>query len=171
MVNVVSRSRLPVLRMRMPFSFLLTVPLLFAACSRTPADPNTSRLTAPATEQTPPMSFPSGPTNTAGSAAPTNARYACEYLTAAVGQLSTNDRSINQAVALVQSGADSALAASANDPTYGKLKADSLSFLEDVVRIQVQQDIQQHIGVGAIDASKYPGTYRKTVKEIKADCA
>ena len=129
MVNVVSRSRLPAIRLRKPFVALLAVPLLFAACSKATNDPSTLKSTIPTTAQTPPLSFPSGPTNTAESAAPTNARYACEYLTAAVGQLSANDRSVNQAVALVQSGADSALAASANDPTYRKLKADSLSLL------------------------------------------
>jgi hypothetical protein len=115
----------------------------------------------------PELSFPSGPPNTAAAAAPTNARYACEYLTAAIDQLASDDQSVNGAVASVQSSVDSALAASANDPAYTRLTTDAKAFLVDVVRQQLQLQISGRV----IEASKYPASYRDAVKAVEADCS
>ena len=163
MVEVVGRSKLPNIRFSWPFLILLASPLVLVACSKVTTASNPPQTTAPATVHTP---LPSGPPNTDAAAAPTNAKYACEYLTAAIDRLSSDNRSVDHAVASVQSGVDSALAASVNDPSYAKLKADAMTFLEDVVRFQVQRQVSGR----TIDASKYPTSYRATVKEIKADC-
>ena len=115
----------------------------------------------------PEPSFPSGPPDTAAAAAPTNARYACEYLTATIDQLASDDQFVNRAVASVQSSVDSALAASAHDPAYTRLTNDAKAFLVEVVRQQVQRQISGRV----IEASKYPASYRGVVKAVEADCS
>jgi hypothetical protein len=87
-------------------------------------------------------------------------------LTSAVAQLSSNDRSVDQAVASVQSAADSALAASAKDPGYGRLKNDATAFLGEVVR----QQVMLHVSGRVTDASSYSSSYRDAVRAIETDC-
>jgi hypothetical protein len=117
--------------------------------------------------QTPQPPFPSGPPNTAAAAAPTNAKDACEYLKAAIDQLSLDDKSIDRALVFAESGVDSALNASAHDPTYTKLRTDADAFLAAVVR----QQLLLQIDGGVVEASKYPASYRDAVKAVKADCS
>jgi hypothetical protein len=111
--------------------------------------------------------FPSGPPNTSLAAASTNARYACEYLAAAVGQLSSNDQSIDKAVALATLGVTSALNASAHDPAYNKFRTDADALLGNVVRLKLELQLDGR----PLHASKYPASYRKTVKAVHADCS
>jgi hypothetical protein len=124
---------------------------------------------APTTTQTttPEPSIPGVPPNTAAAAAPINAKYACEYLTRAVSQLSSNDHSVDQAVALVQSGIDSALAASVDARTYTKLRTNAEAFLDEVVRLQIQRQISGRTE----DVSRYPASYRDADKAVAADCS
>ncbi len=160
MVEVVGRSRFRVVLT------LVATPLVLVACSKDTTASNPPQATAPVTVPASKLPSPTGPPNTGAAAAPTNAKSACEHLTAAIDQLSSDDRSVNQAVSSVQAGIDSAIAASTNDPSYTKLRADGVAFLVDVVRLQVQRQVSGQ----PADASKYPASYRETVNEIKADC-
>ncbi len=146
---------------------LLAVPLVLVACSKTAGTAATSRVSESTTTQTPQIPSPSGPPDTSAAAAPTNARYACEYLIAAVDQLSSNDQSVGQAVALATSGVNSTLDASAHDSAYKRLRADADAFLANVVRLQLQLELDGKI----VHASKYPASYRETVKAVQADCS
>jgi hypothetical protein len=116
---------------------------------------------------TPQLPFVTGPPDTSAKAAPTNGKYSCENLTAAVGQLSSNDQSVARAIAFATSGVESAQAASANDPAYNKLRTDADAFLEDVVRFHIELQLDGR----AVVASKYPASYRKSVKAVHADCS
>ncbi len=145
---------------------LLAVPLVMVACSKTTAAPTTTKAVASPSTQTPPVPFPSGPPNTSVSAAPANAKYACEYLTAAVDQLSSDDQSVNKAVGLTLSGVGSTLAASANNPAYTKLNRDARALLVEVVRLQVQLKIERR----SLNASEYPASFGPTVRTLDADC-
>jgi hypothetical protein len=161
----VSRCRLPDIGMRNTFLMLLIAPLGLVACSKMSAGPATTQIpTAPTTVQTP---LPSDPSDTAAAAAKTNAKAACEYLKAAISQLSLDDKSIDQAVAFAQSGVDSTLNASAHDPKYSKLRANADQFLVEVVRQQVQLRVSRRV----VEAFKYPASYRDAVKTVKADCS
>ena len=162
----VSTRSYPVIPMGKAFLTVLTVPLILVACSKTNAAPTTTQTTTPTTSKSPNLTIPSGPFDTAATAAPTNAKYACEYLLAAVREMASDDRSVNQAVAFTQSGVDSVDAAWVNDRTYSKLRADAEALLVEVVR----QQIQLRISGRAVDASKYPVSYRDAVKAVKADC-
>ena len=146
---------------------LLTVPLVLVACSKTTAAPTTTMATTSTSPLTPQLPLVTGPLDTSAMAAPTNAKYACEYLTAAAGQLSSNDQSVDRAVTFATSGVTSALNASAHDPAYNKLRTDAEALLEDVVRFNVELQLDGR----AVVASKYPASYRKSVKAVHADCS
>lgn len=148
---------------RKAFLTLLLVPLTLVACSKTRATPTTTT-TAPTTAKVPNLTIPS---NTSAAAAPTNAKHACEYLNAAVSQLSSDDHSVSQAVAFAQSGVDSVDAAWVNDRTYNKLRVDAEAFLVEVVR----QQVEQHVTGRVMKASSYPASYRHAVKAVAADCS
>jgi hypothetical protein len=154
--------------MRKTFLFMMVAPVVLVACSKMSAAPTaTQTTTAPTSVQTPKLPFTSDPPNTAAAAAPTNAKDACEYLEAAIQQLSLDDKSIDKAVVFAESAVDSGLSASAHDPSYTKLRTDADEFLVNVVR----QQLQLQIGERVVEASKYPASYRHAVKAVKADCS
>lgn len=153
--------------MRKPLPTLLAVAIVVVACSKTAGAPAASGVSASTTAQTPQIPTPSGPPDTSAAAAPTNAKDACEYLAAAVSQLSSDDHSVSQAVTLATSGATSTLNASVHDSAYKRLRSDADAFLVAVVRLQIELQIDGTI----VHASKYPASYRGAVKAVEADCS